>query len=126
MRPKNGVARIALKSSAPVYPLANWGSQNALPAEGKPQLWPKQRVSIVLGPEIDLSEFRDKPLTRTTMDACTKKIMDEVTRMVADLRDEQAPAEPFDPDAAPAAAATQPEAPGTPVVPDEAAERPAS
>jgi hypothetical protein len=95
-----------------------------MPADAKPKVWPKQRVSVVLGPEIDLSEFQGKPLTRTTMDACTRKIMDEVTRMVADMRGEQAPAEPFDPDAAPAAV-TAPEAPGTSVV-DDSAERPAS
>lgn len=127
MRPKNGVARIALKSGAPVYPLANWGSQDALPAEGRPTLWPRQRVSVVLGPEIDLSEFRDRPLTRTTMDACTRKIMDEVTRMLADLRGEPAPAEPFDPEARPdeTGTSTRDEAPGT-AVGDARAERPAS
>jgi 1-acyl-sn-glycerol-3-phosphate acyltransferase len=120
MRPKNGVARIALRSGAPVYPIANWGSQDVLPAEGRPRLWPKRRVSVVLGPEIDLSEFRGKPLTRTTMDACTRKIMDEVTAMLAELRGERAPAEPFDPDAA------RPAAPGEGVGGDPAVERPAS
>lgn len=120
MRPKNGVARIALRSGAPVIPMANWGSQNALPAEGKPKVWPRQTVSVVLGPPVDLSEFRDKSLTRTNLDAATKKIMDEVTALLAEVRDEQAPAVPFDPDAVPDERATA-ESPGDPV-----AERPAS
>lgn len=99
MRPKNGVARIALRSGVPVFPLANWGSQDALPAEGRPRVRPRQTVSVVLGPPVDLSEFRDRPLTRTTLDAATKKIMDEVTALLAEVRGEQAPPVPFDPDA---------------------------
>ena len=99
MRPKNGVARIALRSGAPVIPMANWGSQHALPADGRPNLWPKQRVSVVLGPPVDLAEFRDKPLTRTNLDAATKKIMDAVTDLLVELRGEPAPATPYDPDA---------------------------
>ena len=117
MRPKNGVARIALRSGAPVLPMANWGSHDVLPADGRPQLWPRKRVSVVLGPPVDLSEFRDKPLTKTNLDAATRKIMDEVTRMLSEVRGEPIPAEVFDPDAAP-------EAPGEPVT--DAAQRPAS
>lgn len=110
MKPKNGVARIALKSGAPVIPMANWGTQNFLPADGKPQFRPRKRIGIALGPPVDLSEFAGKPLTRTTLDAATKKIMDEVTALLEGLRDEDRPATPYDPDAV-----TRPEAPGDPV-----------
>ncbi|MEQ3554894.1 lysophospholipid acyltransferase family protein [Pseudonocardia nematodicida] len=127
MRPKNGVARIALRSGAPVIPLANWGTQDVLPAEGKPRLFPRRRVGIVLGPPVDLSEFAGKPLTRTTLDAATKKIMDAVTGLLEEMRGEARPAVPFDPEA-PALGSESPGSPGGRVAGtgDGLAERPAS
>ncbi|MBC3190798.1 1-acyl-sn-glycerol-3-phosphate acyltransferase [Pseudonocardia sp. C8] len=116
MKPKNGVARIALKSGAPVIPMANWGTQEFLPEDGKPQFFPRKRIGIVLGPPVDLSEFAGRPLTRTTLDAATKKIMDEVTTLLEGMRDETRPAVPYDPDLP-----GRPEAPGEPVDPVERA-----
>lgn len=111
MRPKNGVARIALRSGAPVVPMANWGSQDVLPPNGRPQLFPRHRVSVVLGPPVDLSEFAGRPLTRSTMDEATAKIMDAVTALLEDVREERRPDRPpFDPDA-PGAPADRPAAP---------------
>ncbi|MEJ8279139.1 lysophospholipid acyltransferase family protein [Pseudonocardia spirodelae] len=99
MRPKNGVARIALRSGAPVIPMANWGTQQFLPADGKPQPFPRKRVTVALGPPVDLSEFAGKPLTKTTLDAATAKIMDAVTTLLEELRDETRPVQPYDPEA---------------------------
>jgi 1-acyl-sn-glycerol-3-phosphate acyltransferase len=114
MKPKNGVARIALRSGAPVIPMANWGTQDFLPAEGRPKLFPRKRIGIALGPPVDLSEFAGKPLTRTTLDAATKKIMDEVTTLLEGLRDETRPATPYDPElgARPEASGEPAEGPG--------------
>lgn len=120
MRPKNGVARIALRSGAPVIPMANWGSQDVLPPEGRPRLFPRRRVAVVLGPPVDLSEFAGLPLTRSTMDAATTKIMDAVTALLEDLRGRPRPGELFDPDARQAAAPARPATPGAPVAGREA------
>ena len=98
MKPKNGVARIALRSGAPVIPMANWGTQDFLPAEGRPRFRPRKRIGIALGPPVDLSEFEGKPLTRSTLDAATRKIMDEVTTLLEQMRDETRPATPYDPE----------------------------
>ncbi|WP_344411826.1 lysophospholipid acyltransferase family protein [Pseudonocardia ailaonensis] len=101
MKAKNGIARIALQSGVPVIPMANWGTQEVLPQDGKPSLWPRKRVSVVLGPPVDLSAFEGKPRTRTNLDAATQAIMTAVTGLVADLRGEEPPAKAHDP-AAPA------------------------
>ncbi|MFP5023006.1 lysophospholipid acyltransferase family protein [Pseudonocardia phyllosphaerae] len=122
MKPKSGVARIALRSGAPVIPVANWGTQDFLPADGKPKMFPRKRIGISVGPPVDLSEFAGKPLTKTTLDAATTKIMDAVLVLLEDLRGEKAPDRPpYDPAAAKKAApgiaapADAPAAPGTPV-----------
>ncbi|WP_208822472.1 MULTISPECIES: lysophospholipid acyltransferase family protein [Pseudonocardia] len=116
MKPKNGVARIALRSGAPVIPMANWGTQDFLPADGKPTPFPRKRVTVALGPPVDLSEFAGKPLTKTTLDAATAKIMDAVTGLLEELRGETRPATTYDPEARP-----RPEAPGEPLDPAERA-----
>ena len=56
MKAKNGIGRIALVTGAPVIPVANWGTQDVLPpGTAGPRLFPRQRVTIVAGPPVDLS-----------------------------------------------------------------------
>lgn len=98
MKAKNGIARIALVTGAPVIPVANWGSQDVLPpGAGRPQLFPRRRVTIVAGPPVDLSAWLGGPRTRSALDGATAAIMSEVTALVADVRGEQPPASPHDP-----------------------------
>ena len=42
MKAKNGIGRIALVTGAPVIPVANWGTQDVLPPEGRPRLFPRR------------------------------------------------------------------------------------
>jgi 1-acyl-sn-glycerol-3-phosphate acyltransferase len=115
MRSKNGIARIALVTGAPVIPVANWGTQDVLPPDSRrPRLFPRRRVEIVAGPPVDLEAWRGGPRTRTALDAATAAIMRDVTALVAEIRGEPAPDTPFDPaagPAAPSAATTAPDAP---------------
>lgn len=97
MKAKNGIGRIAMMTGVPVIPVANWGTQEVLPADGRPRLLPRKLVRVVAGPPVDLSEFVGKPRTRTNLDGATSAIMADITALVADLRDEQPPAEAFDP-----------------------------
>ena len=98
MRAKNGIGRIALVTGVPVIPVANWGTQDVLPPEtGRPRLWPRQRVTIVAGPPVDLSPWLGGPRTRTALDAVTGAIMADVTALVADIRGEQPPDRPLRP-----------------------------
>lgn len=111
MKAKNGIGRIAMVTGVPVIPVANWGSQDFLPADGKLQLWPRKRVQVVAGPPVDLSAYLGKPRTRTNLDGATATIMAEITALVAGLRGETAPAQPFDPGAARPTPAAPPEQP---------------
>ena len=97
MTAKNGVARLALTTGVPVIPVAHWGEQNILPyGSKKPSLFPRKRIQFSAGPPVDLSAFRDQPLTATVLDGATKAIMADITALQAGIRGEQPPAEPFD------------------------------
>jgi 1-acyl-sn-glycerol-3-phosphate acyltransferase len=98
MKAKNGIGRIALLTGAPVIPVANWGTQDVLPpGSGRPQLFRGRRVTVVAGPPVDLSRWLGGPRTRTALDGATNAIMDDVTRLVADIRGETPPAAAVDP-----------------------------
>jgi len=102
MKAKNGIGRIALVTGAPVIPVAHWGTQDVLPPDSKDlRLWPRQRVTIVAGPPVDLSRWLGGPRTRTALDGATAAIMADVTALVAEIRGEKAPAQPYDPAAPP-------------------------
>ncbi len=96
MLSKTGIARLALATGAPVIPLASWGAQDVLPyGSFKPHIIPRRLVKIAAGPPVDLSEFADLPIDNQTMRAATDKVMAEVTQLLAKLRGETPPAQPY-------------------------------
>lgn len=101
MKSMNGIGRIALVTGAPVIPVANWGTQDLLPPHAKrPNLFPRKKLTVVAGPPVDLSRWVGGPRTRTALDGATAAIMDDVTKLVAQVRGEQPPAALHDPAAA--------------------------
>jgi 1-acyl-sn-glycerol-3-phosphate acyltransferase len=98
MLAKTGVARLALTSGAPVIPVAHWGTQDILPyGSSKFRFFPRGTVRTVAGKPVDLSEWAGKHTSAKALRAATEAIMKEVTALVADLRQEQPPASPWDP-----------------------------
>jgi 1-acyl-sn-glycerol-3-phosphate acyltransferase len=98
---KTGVARLALKTGAPVIPVARWGTQVILPYGTKDlKLFPRKTVRTVAGPPVDLSKWAGSRLTATTLREVTAAIMTDVTALVGQLRGEDPPALPYDPAAA--------------------------
>ncbi len=94
---RTGVARMALDTGVPVIPVAQWGAHRILMPYGKvPHLCPRKRITMVAGPAIDLSEFRDRPLDNEVLRGATDRIMDTLTAMVEEIRGEKAPAERYD------------------------------
>ena len=94
---KTGVARLALKTGAPVIPVAHWGTHVILPYGSKDlKLFPRKTVRTVAGPPVDLSRWADSRLTATTLREATAAIMADVTALVAGLRGEEPPAVPYD------------------------------
>ncbi|MFI1378540.1 lysophospholipid acyltransferase family protein [Embleya sp. NPDC020886] len=89
---KTGAARIALSTGAPVIPIAQWGAHELLPPYGKrPRLLPRKTMHILAGPPVDLDEFRGRELTSDVLRGATDRIMEAVTELLAELRDEPAP-----------------------------------
>ncbi|HET9829728.1 MAG TPA: lysophospholipid acyltransferase family protein [Nocardioidaceae bacterium] len=98
MRGKTGAARIALSCGAPVIPLAQWGAQRILaPYTLRPRLLPRKTIQMTAGPPVELDDLRALPLTPEVLVEATNRIMDDITRLLEDIRGEQAPAERFDP-----------------------------
>lgn len=101
MTAKNGVARIALSTGAPVVPLAQWGAQEVLaPYSPKLHLFPRKTIHVWAGEPVDLDDLRDQPMTASVMTEATNRIMRALTMQLAQIRGEEPPAVPFDRDLA--------------------------
>jgi 1-acyl-sn-glycerol-3-phosphate acyltransferase len=98
MTGKTGAARIALASGVPVIPLAQWGAQHILaPYTKRPRLLPRKTISMKAGAPVPLDDLREQTPTPEVLREATNRIMDEVTRLLEDVRGEQAPEVRFDP-----------------------------
>jgi len=98
MRAKTGVARLALMTGAPVYPCASWGPEKVLPPYSKKiRLFPRTRVSIMMGEPVDLSRWQGRADDPVAIEEAADHIMDRITTLLETLRNEKAPAVRFDP-----------------------------
>jgi len=98
MRAKTGVARLALMTGAPVYPCASWGPEKVLPPYSKKiKLFPRTRVSIMMGEPVDLSRWQGRADDPLAIEEAADHIMDRITTLLETLRNEKAPAVRFDP-----------------------------
>jgi 1-acyl-sn-glycerol-3-phosphate acyltransferase len=98
MKAKTGVARLALETDTPVYPCASWGPERVIPPYGKKiKLFPRTKVSVIMGDPVDLSWWRGKGGDPAAVEAASEAIMDEITRLLEKIRGERAPSVRFDP-----------------------------
>ena len=98
MKAKTGVARLALETGVPVYPCASWGPEKVIPPYGKKiKLFPRTKVSVIMGDPVNLSKWRGKGGDPTAVEEASEAIMDEITRLLEIIRGESAPAVRFDP-----------------------------
>ena len=100
MRPKAGVAVLALAGDFPVIPVVNWGTQHVfVPYVKKKRFRPLPRKDVVVtaGPPIDLSAFRGKDVDARLVRDVSVHIMTAVRDLLAEVRDETAPATFFVP-----------------------------
>lgn len=98
MRGKSGAIRLALETGVPVFPVGQWGSEQVLPQYGskfRPGFW--KPVRILVGEEIDLSDYRKRQLNPDQLNEATKLVMQNITELVEELRGEKAPLELWDP-----------------------------
>ncbi|MGY0236436.1 lysophospholipid acyltransferase family protein [Longispora urticae] len=92
MRGKTGVARLALTTGAPVIPMAQWGPERMFdPVTHKVGLRFRNDLAIVAGPPVDLSRWRDSPLTTKVLQEVTDEIMYAIRDLLQDIRGGHAP-----------------------------------
>ncbi|OFI39670.1 acyl-phosphate glycerol 3-phosphate acyltransferase [Arthrobacter sp. SW1] len=98
MKGHTGAARLAIQTGAPVVPMAHWGAHEVFPRYAKRfHIFPRKTSRILVGEPLDLSRFADRPLDRSTLNEATDLIMDAITKLLAELRGEEPPAERWDP-----------------------------
>ncbi len=92
MRGHTGAARLALKTKAPVVPLAHDGAQNLLGQYAKKfNVFPRKQSTVRIGPDVDLSDLYDQPLTRGLLEEATERMMAAITAELEIIRGQQAP-----------------------------------
>ncbi len=98
MRGKTGAVRIALEQGIPVIPAAHWGSQQLMGRYSKKiSLFPRKTIKVKIGDPVDLSAFQGRNLDTATLNEATALVMDAITKLLEDLRGEQAPAVRWNP-----------------------------
>jgi len=97
MTAKSGAARIALTTGVPVVPAAQWGPQEVLaPYSKMPKFFPRKTMHVWAGEPVDLDDLRSQPITTATLREATERIMKAITEIMAEIRQEQPPAQPLD------------------------------
>lgn len=100
MRPRPGVAALALAGDFPVIPVAHWGSHRVYTSYGTGRRFrplPRKDVFVVAGEPIDLSGYRGRPVDNRAIRDVSYLIMERIRDMVGELRGEQPPTDFFDP-----------------------------
>jgi 1-acyl-sn-glycerol-3-phosphate acyltransferase len=86
MRGKTGIARLTLATDVPVLPIAVWGSQDIWQRHGHQSLKFGRPIWVKAGTPMDFSEYevvQDEPVVLRKV---TDAVMDELARLVNDLR----------------------------------------
>lgn len=98
MRGKTGAVRLALTAGVPLIPVAHWGTQKIMPRYGKGiSLFPRKDVRIRFGDPVDLSRFEGRTLDSATLTEATEVLMEAITGLLAEMRNEAPPTERWDP-----------------------------
>jgi 1-acyl-sn-glycerol-3-phosphate acyltransferase len=90
MQGKTGIARIALRSGLPVTPLAVWGTQHVI-QEGEIGLSFHRPIWVRAGRPMDFSEYAGRGEDSAVLRKVTDEVMDELTRIVQDMRKDYPP-----------------------------------
>ncbi|GAB4083490.1 lysophospholipid acyltransferase family protein [Myceligenerans cantabricum] len=94
---KTGMARLALASRLPVVPIAQWGAHRTLARYGRvPKLFPRKTVTVAVGEPVDLSDLYDRPTDSAVLHEATRRVMEAITEVLAEVRGEEAPQARFD------------------------------
>ena len=127
MAGKTGAARIALRTGAPVLPIAQWGAQDVFASYSKkPNFFPRKTLKATAGEPMDLRALVGPAATKEALQRGTDLIMDRITELLAEIRGEQPPAVRFVPEAKAVVGEAAADAEGAAAVTDGTAEAGAS
>ena len=94
---KTGAARLAILTQTSVIPVAAWGPQKVLPRYSKRvHFWPRTTVTFHAGTALDLSPWYGKAEDQPALIEATAFIMKALTKMLEEIRGENAPPIPLD------------------------------
>lgn len=98
MTGRTGAARLALDTRCPVIPVGQWGAQQILPGKkvGIPKFFPRPTLRMNVGEPLDLSDLYDHPDRHLAVRVATERMLDAITGLVGELREEQPPADRYD------------------------------
>lgn len=98
MKPRPGVAAMALSGDFPVVPVVHWGTQAVyVPyTKGGFHPLPRRDIRLVAGPPIDLSAFRGRPADARLIRDVSYIIQGAVRDLLGEVRGEQPPLEFYD------------------------------
>jgi len=92
MKGKTGAIRLALLTGAPLIPFAQWGAQEVIPPyKTKLRLIPRKTMQVNVGLPIDLIRYQGKPITDELLASATDELMQQISNLLAELRNAQAP-----------------------------------
>ena len=98
MRPRPGVAALALSGDMPVVPVVHWGTERVFVPYTKKGFHPLPRtdIRVVAGPPIDLSEYRGRPVDSRLVRDVSIVIQTAVRDLLGQVRGETPPVEFYD------------------------------
>ena len=99
MRGKSGAVRLALADGIPLIPMAQWGTQEIMGRYQKGlSLWPLRKpVDVIVGDPVDVSDLQGRGGDQAALNEATTRLMNAITVLLEELRDEKAPAERWNP-----------------------------
>jgi 1-acyl-sn-glycerol-3-phosphate acyltransferase len=93
MLSRTGVARLALDHDVPLIPVARWGTRAILDGYNKKfRPVPRGTVTHRFGDPVDLAEYRRQPASNAVLREVTDLLMGRVKDLLAQTRQEPAPA----------------------------------
>lgn len=96
MQGKTGAARVALATGAPLFPIAQWGAQDVIgPYRKELRLLPRKTMHLLVGEPVDFTDLRGRPMDAETLRLATERIEDALTAQLAEIRQEQPPAQRY-------------------------------
>lgn len=88
MSGRTGAVRLAHLTGCPLVPVAQWGPQEIMwPYRREFRLFPRKTMRVQVGEPLDLSDLGEHP-TEEQLRAATDRLMDALTALLADVRDE--------------------------------------